>query len=186
MYEQIKLLSCEINARRYSVELMINAFLWHMTSPSLYEVMRKMLFYPLSVAYNSCPPVWMSNRILLIGFEWKNVKLAKLWTWGVFTYWRSLYRKANRIFQWSIHWIDIWWEPGQNCSVMSFIIQSLYNPCLQNTQMLFAKYLLRNLHQLAYSLKVIFNRRCASGHTWNILLKAQSQFSLFNISDVLL
>ena len=46
MCEQIKLLSCEINARRYSVELMINAFLWHMTSPTLYQVMRKMFILP--------------------------------------------------------------------------------------------------------------------------------------------
>ena len=38
MREQIHLLSSEVNARRYSSELLINAFLWHVTSPSLYEV----------------------------------------------------------------------------------------------------------------------------------------------------
>ena len=46
MCEQIKLLSCDINARRYSADLMINSFLWHMTSPSLYEVMRKLFTLP--------------------------------------------------------------------------------------------------------------------------------------------
>ena len=37
MCEQIKLLSYEIKARSYSCELIINTFLWHTTSPSLYN-----------------------------------------------------------------------------------------------------------------------------------------------------
>ena len=44
--EQIRLLSCGSNARRYSPDLMINAFLWHMTSPSLYETQRKLFTLP--------------------------------------------------------------------------------------------------------------------------------------------
>ena len=44
--EQIKLLSCGSNAVRYSPDLMINAFLWHMISPSLYETQRKLFTLP--------------------------------------------------------------------------------------------------------------------------------------------
>lgn len=44
--EQMELLSMESHARRYSSDLLIHAFLWQMTSPSLYKILRKVFILP--------------------------------------------------------------------------------------------------------------------------------------------
>ena len=44
--EQLKLIMIPINARHYSNELLIHAFLWHMTSPASYKVLKKMFLLP--------------------------------------------------------------------------------------------------------------------------------------------
>ena len=44
--EQLKLILIPVNARHYSNELLINAFLWHMTSPASYKVLRNVFLLP--------------------------------------------------------------------------------------------------------------------------------------------